>query len=281
MFAPEHDFDTATQSFMRNVAQPLAGVNLDSSLWKRQKFGLRTYLGERATKSAFEQILRGTQDGTPAFLFSGSHGMQFALGDPRQQAAQGALVCQDWQGFGKISDDQWFAAADVPGDAQLHGMVHFLFACHGGGCPEVDTYDRWNNELRHIAPRPFFAQLPQAMLAHPQGGALATLAHIDRAWTYSFEGQRGGPQVQGFRDVIGRLLRGERIGQATDMFNIRWAALSTQLADLHLDVWRGAQVPTQTLGNLWVARDDARNFMILGDPAARLRVEDMPPSGSG
>jgi hypothetical protein len=75
--------------------------------------------------------------------------------------------------------------------------------------------------------------------------------------------------------VIGRLLRGERIGQATDMFNIRWAAISTELSDLQNDIAKGENVLPRRLGNLWVARDDARNFMILGDPAVRLRVEDM------
>lgn len=59
------------------------------------------------------------------------------------------------------------------------------------------------------------------------------------------------------------------------MFNIRWAALSSELADLHADLLQGADVSMKTLGDLWVARDDARNFMILGDPAVRLRVEDM------
>jgi hypothetical protein len=44
---------------------------------------------------------------------------------------------------------------------------------------------------------------------------------------------------------------------------------------LHADLLLGADVPIRTLGNLWVARDDARNFMIFGDPAVRLRVEDM------
>ena len=49
---------------------------------------------------------------------------------------------------------------------------------------------------------------------------LAVIGHVERAWGYSFISDRGGSQTQGFRDVIGRLLRGEpgddvrlRIGQ--------------------------------------------------------------------
>jgi hypothetical protein len=60
------------------------------------------------------------------------------------------------------------------------------------------------------------------------------------------------------------------------MFNMRWAAIATKLSDLQADLARDADVPMRTLGNLWVSRDDARNFVILGDPAVRLRVEDMP-----
>ena len=212
----------------------------------------------------------------PALLFSGSHGMEFNADDPRQRSSQGAIVCQDWDGFGRIGEQHWFAGSDVPADARVHGMMHFLFACHGGGCPATDNYARLANAPRRIAPEPFFARLPQQILAHPNGGALAVLAHIERAWAYAFQGPRGGSQVQGFRDVLGRLLRGERIGQATDMFNLRWAALSTDLSELQDDLRRGIDVPLRKLGNLWIARDDARNFMVLGDPAVRLRVEDMP-----
>ena len=114
--------------------------------------------------------------------------------------------------------------------------MHFFFACHGGGCTEFDDYDRLNKGPRKIADKPFLSRLPQKLLAHPNGGALAVLAHVERAWAYSFQGQRGGSQVQGFRDVIGRLLRGERIGQATDMFNMRWAAISTELSEMQADL---------------------------------------------
>jgi hypothetical protein len=277
MFATEHDFDAATQLFMRQVARPLAtGEAGSSSVWDRQRFELETFFGDNATKSTLANILLGKEHGTPALLFSGSHGMEFTSDDPRQSDLQGAVVCQDWGGFGNIKEEHWFAGSDVPIDAKVFGLIHFFFACHGGGCPELDNYDRLNQQPRRIAQKPFFSRLPQKMLSHPQGGALAGLAHIERAWAYSFQGQRGGPQIQGFRDVIGRLLRGERIGQATDMFNIRWAALSTELANLHADLLHGADVPLKTLGKLWVARDDARNFMIFGDPAVRLRVEDMP-----
>jgi hypothetical protein len=277
LFATEHDFDEATNIFMRQVAKPLAWAQGGAlaRVWTRPKFGLDTLLGEDATRANLSDALRGARQGPPALLVSGTHGLQCPLGDPRQRETQGAIVCQDWGGFGSIEPSHWFAAADVPADAKLHGMMHFLFACHGGGCPERDNFDRLNDQPVRIAEKPFFSRLPQKFLSHPDGGALAVLAHIERAWAYSFQGDRGNSQIQGFVDVIARLLAGERIGQATDAFNIRWAAIAAELSDLQNDLARGAEVSTARLGNLWVSRDDARNYMILGDPAVRLRVEDM------
>lgn len=90
IFATEHDFDDATQLFMRQVARPLAdGENGGSSVWKRQKFGLQKLLGEAATKAALADLLRGQIQPAPALLVSGSHGMQFPFGDARQLEAQG------------------------------------------------------------------------------------------------------------------------------------------------------------------------------------------------
>ena len=123
------------------------------------------------------------------------------------------------------------------------------------------------------------ARLPQTMLAHPNGGALASLGHIDRAWAYTFVSDRGKGQVQGIRDVLARIMSGHRIGHATDQFNIRWAALSTELTELLQATASGSAVPDAVLANRWIARDDARNYIILGDPATRLRVNDMPVLG--
>ena len=119
-----------------------------------------------------------------------------------------------------------------------------------------------------------FARLPQAMLTHPDGGALAVIGHIDRAWAYSFVSDRGKGQVQGMRDFLAGILSGYRIGHAMDRFNIRWAALSTELSQPIQASVQGTISQTH-LVNRWIARDDARNYIILGDPAARLRVEDM------
>jgi hypothetical protein len=134
--------------------------------------------------------------------------MDFEPDDARQALHQGAPVCADWSGFGSIHEDAWFGAADVPPDAKLRGMIHFIFACHGGGCPQFDNFDRFNKSPRIIADKPLLSALPQRLLAHPNGGALACLAHVTRAWALSFQSARGGSQSQGFRDVIGRLLRG-------------------------------------------------------------------------
>ena len=82
--------------------------------------------------------------------------------------------------------------------------------------------------------------------------------------------------TEGFRDVIGRIMQGDRLGQATDQFNIRWAALSTELSETLDQARMGLELDPRILANQWVARDDARNYVLFGDPAVRLRVEDMP-----
>jgi hypothetical protein len=282
LFAPMHDFDAATQLFTQQVAGPLWHSEAPpGALGARRKFRRRAVEGEAATKSGLAGILSGKDvGGTPALLFTGSHGMGFELGDPRQASAQGALVCQDWPGYGAIGEDHWFAGGDLGSDARVHGMIHVLFACYGAGCPALDNFDRMNGAPKRIAPGPLLARLPQALLSHPNGGALAVLGHVERAWSYSFQTGRGRSRVQGFRDVLEQLMMGRRIGAATDQFNVRWAAISTELAERQLDATRGEAVDPGDLGRLWVARDDARNYIIHGDPAVRLRVEDMPELGS-
>lgn len=263
--------DRATAMLHDQVATPLAGGGATQRpLGQRQGFALTPLLADAATKENLGKTLTANQ---AALLFTGSHGVGFSVADARQRAMQGAILCQDWEG-GPVGDAEMFSAGDIDGNARLDGLIHFFFACYGGGAPAFDTYSRQpdGNPLR-ICPEAMVARLPQVMLAR---GAQAVLAHIDRAWSYSFQAGRGAPQTQEFRDVMTRLLRGERIGQSTDQFNLRWAVLSAELADLQQQrELLAGQVPDAVVANRWVARDDARNYVILGDPAVRLRVEKM------
>ncbi|MGN5480891.1 hypothetical protein ACTMU2_41815 [Cupriavidus basilensis] len=245
-------------------------------LGERQGFAMRALLGDAATKAALAGLLHGDgPDGAPAVLLTGSHGMCLRADDGRIAEVQGALVCQDWRGYGAIDASHWFAASDIPADAQCHGLIHFCFACFRCGLAGTGQLQgAGRRDSNRIAPYPFTARLPQRLLSRPHGGAPAVLGHVDRAWAYSFQSDRADPQTQGFRDVVGSLPRGQRVGQATDRFNIRWAALSTELADVLRDRSAGAAVSDTELALRWIARDDARNYVVLGDPAVRLRVRE-------
>jgi len=266
--------DRATALLHNQVAVPLVeGTASSRPLGERQKYVIQSYLGDHAGKDNLTRLLAGQEPGgAPALLFTGSHGLDYPLGDPLQRERQGAIVCQDWEG-GPVQPEHCFAAPDIGPDTRLDGLIHFFFACYGGGCPTTDTYARPGGVPQQIMDKPIIARLPQKMLA---AGALASVAHIDRAWSYSFQVGRGAPQVQEFRDLMVRLLRGDRVGQAADQFNLRWTVLSAELTDaLRQRDDAPGMVADAVLANRWVARDDARNYLILGDPAARLRFEDM------
>lgn len=273
-FNTKNPGDRPTGLLHNLVAQPLVhGSGSTKPLGARQGFKLVPLLGEDATKENLRTLLQGQlADGLPALLFTGSHGLAVEV-EASQRDRQGAIVCQNWEG-GPLGSEMTFAASDLPGNSTLQGLIHFFFACYGGGSPKLDNYRMGpDGKPVKIANEPFVARLPQAML---RSGALAVLAHIDRAWSHSFIAGRSAPQVQEFRDVMVRILKGERIGQASDQFNLRWAVLSAELSDaMREKTMFPDQVSDLILANRWVARNDARNYIVLGDPAVRLRVDIM------
>ncbi len=269
-FGTRNPGDGATALSAEQLVAPLARDLAD-------KAGLRgwrvsSHVGREATKSRAAQALTA---GAPGLFFSASHGMAYPAGDPRQERLQGALLCQDWPGPGhRVLEDHLLGAPDVGDDAQPAGKIAFFFACYGAGTPRLDSFveRRPGSAARTLTPKPFVAELPRRLLGHPKGGALAVVAHVDRAWTFSFYWPGLGRQIRVFRDAFFRLLDGQPLGWALQAFGRRCAELSCDLAECEVRRWQGGEVADDLLVGLWTARNDARNYALLGDPAVRLTV---------
>jgi hypothetical protein len=276
---PRNPLDMATALLAGAVGPEFLGQANpgDDPLGTYQKFRLSMFVGDgKATKTTLSQIIAGTIDGgPPSLLFTGSHGAEWPLDTPDiQRQRQGALVTQEWTRGQPLQPDQYFAAADVPAGVDVRGLIAFVFACFGGGCPATDSYYfTADGAPKPLAPAPLIAALPQALLAR---GALAVIAHIDRAFSYAFEDVMGTPQAQLLRTPLELLMKGKRAGLAADPLNLQWSSLAAQLGMLLGGNTPGAVPPrTGLLANLYIARDDARNYVVLGDPAVRLRTDAM------
>jgi hypothetical protein len=266
-FGVRHEDDPATQDSSTRLVAPLAAA-------LRRKYPtseVRTLIGEEATKARLARLLGG--DETPSVLFTASHGLGYSCGDPLQREFQGAIVCNDWPGPENwpheepILPEHIFAAADIGAHARLRGLILFLYACFGAGTPGRDGFaKRENRPSRALAPEPFVARLPQRLLGHPNGSAMAVIGHVDRTWGSSFLWKRAGQQLQAFESVLRALLDGRRVGWAMDGFSLRRGELAAALnAELEHETGDPLRLPS-----LWTAHNDARSFVILGDPAARL-----------
>ncbi len=161
-------------------------------------------------------------------------------------------------------------------------MIAFFFACYGGGCPQYDEFSpkkgNTTSVRREIAPNSFLARLPQKLLSHPKGGALAVIAHIDRAWGYSFTLSGKGVtkeqirQIAVFQSSVKRLLEGHPVGSALEFFDERYAEISSDLTTELENIELGDPPNHASLADMWTSNNDARNYAIIGDPAVRLVV---------
>ena len=262
------------------VGPLLRGENGREPVSTRFGFTAHDMTEARATRFALEGLLTGTANtGRPALLFSATHGIDLPPGHPDQIMQQGALLCQDWDELDLPHRAHWLAGADLPAATDVAGLVAVCFACFGLGCPSHEQFRFERDKARQeIAPYPFVAQLPQRLL---ERGALAVLGHVDRAWSYSFrdEMQKVPGQSQAFEDLLGSILDGKRLGEATDQFNTRQGQTAMDLTEL-LDSYRFAAANgsqsfgLEGIGPRWAAFSDARGYSLLGDPAVRLHVQD-------
>ncbi len=238
---------------------------------------LSSHLERHATKDQLSRLLGGSE--TPALLLTSGHSVCFDRNDQRMLDHQGALVCDDWPGPQAepdyISEQHYFSAENLSADADLLGMVSFHLACFSAGTPMIEYFGHGKRARpKLLAQRPFVAKLPQRLLSHSRGGALAVIGHVDTAWEHSFTWHGAGAQAATYEATFRDLMNGRPVGWAMRHFASRYAELASLISELEIERRETGQAPDkELLVRLWTAHNDARSFIILGDPAVRLSTE--------
>lgn len=271
LFAVDTGDDPVTRAMAEHLVEPLAEALAPMA---RNGWHLQRVDGTDAVKRRLRPLL-GAE--APALLFTTSHGVGFRADDPRQRDGQGALLCADWPGRGArrpLAEEHYFAASDLAPEEGPAGAVAFLLACHSAGTPAASPFAfRSDFTAAAQAAEPFVARLGERLLAHPRGGALAVIGHVAQAWLYSFLGLHAGRHPQTFVSVVRALVEGRcRVGWAMDAFGRRYGDLAAELAERLGRARLGEEVDERELVRLWTAANDARSYVVLGDPAVRLSV---------
>lgn len=271
-WAPESPGDPPTLSSVENFVKPLeqmvAGV--------RRTWRVETYLRNAATKQRLGDLLFGGRQ--PAMLFTAGHAVRYRLNSSKQPTHQGALVGAEWPGpiheECAMRNEYLFSALDVPVGADLAGLIAFLFGCYTAGTPRTESYGFEKGKA--LATAPFLSPLPRTLLRR---GALAVIGHVDLALEQSFLWQDAGPQLEAYFSVVHEVTAGWPVGHAFRHLSQRHAQLAIHAAGAARRAVRALEeAPEGNVADvmkdfrLWAAYEDARNYLLLGDPAARLHL---------
>jgi hypothetical protein len=266
-WATAHEDDRPTYLSCNLLAKPLHD-GLDPELG----FAKGGYFAGDARKANL--AAQFTQARPPALVFTAGHGYGYRQPYAGQEGVQGALVSQEWELDTPYRPSNTFGATDLDA-ASPHGMAVFSFACFSAGTPLRDDYAPAQGvDAPALAAQPFVARLPMVLLAR---GALAFFGHVERARGFSYLNLRDRPALVGFERALGYLLGGAPVGHALRDIHDRGVQLSHQLVERMQAVSAHLHYDPDEIARYWQERNDSRAHILLGDPGARLRVNDMTP----
>jgi hypothetical protein len=275
-FAPDGGPSDPTHFSREYMALPMAEH-------VRKECGLSTQeiLGDKATKKALITALLSRR---PALVYTASHGLG-AIDQTQaiQKQRNGAICCQRQ---GVLSADSLFGAEDVNHkEPFLEGSIFFQFACFGYGTPAKSTFADWIKDVpQRYTDSDFTAALPRKLLSHPRG-PIAYIGHLDLALLHGFTNARAPDiddrwhnRIQPFVSAVTQLLALQPSGLAMqDMskrFNVINATFTATVERQRLGKQQWSPEKKASLLDRWLIRGDAQNYMVMGDPAARLRLPD-------
>lgn len=237
------------------VFAPTAAESADDPLdleardgWQVQRLG-----GKEASRDRLLEAMERADEAALSLLVALTQGVAGSSEVPLQRDLEGALLCHRDASAGAADAPQRLAASDVDG-ARVGGSVLVLLAAHSVGT-SVDP----------AGPGPEVATLPQRLLAHPAGAAGAVIGRVGPGWR-----QDGASPHPWLSDLLGALVEGNPVGLALQQLRTRYASLATKLAAELDRVQMGARHDPAHLAGLWVERNNLRDLIVLGDPAARL-----------
>lgn len=274
LFAPDGGPQDPTFYSRQYMAEPLI-----EHIREDLGFPVHKLLAYQATKPNLKTLLESHR---PALVYTASHGLG-GIHDPEefQRAYNGALCCQY---IGQLTPDELYSAKDVPlNQPFLEGAVFFQFACFGYGTPAESDYTHWLKAVpERYTKADFVAALPKRLLAHPHG-PIGYIGHLDTAFLHAFTDaddpavpDRWHARIAPFVSAVDRLLKVQPSGLSLHDMSGIYSVCNAQITNTYDSQRRGKLEwnPRRQARFLdtWIRRNDAQNYMVFGDPGARLRI---------
>lgn len=275
-FAPDGGPMDATSFSHKFMADPLAKTA------ENEGYKVDYLEAGKATKGNLKNALGAGNDDRPSFVYTASHGLGVPTNKPEQQYIQGSLCCQDYSHDPAASNSGLLTGYDIGEDFNAYTSIWFAFACYGAGTPKYSDFAHWVPDLGDSqGQRDFLAYLPMKMLGYRKP-ALAFIGHIDPAWLHSFaDPENMASRLSPFEMAVRYILNGLPVGYACKKFGENYSILSIALLQIVRDYERLLESSLQEtidpywdekLADLWITRNDCQNYVILGDPAVKLKI---------